>query len=76
MDCICINPNASNEADLTNTLRLNRSKYAKKFIYSYLNVDSIKHKFENLKEIVSNRDDILVIGETKIDINHSLWCNL
>ena len=76
MDCICINPNASNEADLTNTLRLNRSKYAKKFILSYLNVDSIKHKFENLKEVVSNHDDILVIAETKIDINRSLRGNL
>ena len=76
MDCICINPNASNEADLTNTLRLNRSKYAKKIIFSYLNVDSIKHKFENLKEFISNHDDILVIAETNIDINRSLWGNL
>ena len=31
MDYVCINPNASNEADLTNTLRLNRAKYAKKY---------------------------------------------
>ena len=76
MDCICINPNASNEADLTNTLRLNRSKYAKKFILSYLKVDSIKHESENLKEVVSNHDDILLIAETKIDINRSLQGNL
>ena len=76
MDCICINPNASNEADFTNTLRLNRSKYAKKILFSYLNIDSIRHKFENLKEVVSNYDDILVIAETKIDINRSLQGNL
>ena len=76
MDCICINPNASNEADLTNTLRLNRSKYAKKIIFSYLNVDSIKHKLENLKEFRSNHDDILVIAETNIDINRPLRGNL
>ena len=78
MDCICINPNASNEADFTNTLRLNRSKCAKKKkkLFSYLNIDSIMHKFQNLKEVVSNYDDILVIAETKIDINRSLQGNL
>ena len=76
MDCICINPNASNEADFTNTLRLNRSKCAKINLFPYLNIDSIRHKFENLKEVVSNYDDILVIAETKIDINRSLQGNL
>ena len=34
------------------------------------------HKFQNLKEVVSNYDDILVIAETKIDINRSLQGNL
>ena len=76
MDCICINPNASNEADFTNTIRLNRSKCAKKNLFSYLNIDSIRLKFENLKEVVSDYDDILVIAETKIDINRSLHGNL
>ena len=51
MDCICTNPNASNEADLTNTLRLNCSKYAKNIIFYYLNIDPIRHKFENLKKL-------------------------
>ena len=76
MDCICINPNASNEADLTNTLWLNRSKYAKNIIFCYLNIDSNRHKFENLQEVVRNHDDILVIAETKIDINRSIRGNL
>ena len=66
MDCICINPNTSNEADFTVTLRLNRSKYSKN-IFSHLNINSIRNKFENLKEVVSNYVDILVIAETKID---------
>ena len=39
-DCICINPNTSNEADFTVTLRLNRSKYSKN-ILSHLNINSI-----------------------------------
>ena len=66
MDCVCINPNASNEADLANTLRLNRSKYSKNVIFSHLNINSIRIKFATLKEIVSNNVNILAIGETKI----------
>ena len=66
MDCVCINPNASNEADLTNTLRLNRSKYSKNVIFSHLNINCIRIKFATLKEIVSNNVNILTIGETKI----------
>ena len=54
---------------------LNAQKKKKK-LFSYLNIDSIMHKFQNLKEVVSNYDDILVIAETKIDINRSLQGNL
>ena len=67
MDCICINPNALNEANFTDTLRLNPSKYSKNIIFSHLNINSIRNNFENLKEVVSNRVDILVIAETKIN---------
>ena len=67
MDCICINPNTLNEADFTGTLRLNRSKYSKNIIFSHLNVNSIRNKFENVKEVISNYVDIPVIAETKID---------
>ena len=67
MVCICINPKASNEADFTDTLKLNRSKYLKNVIFSHLNINSIRNKFENLKEAVRNQVDILVIAETKID---------
>ena len=58
MDCRCINPNTSSEADFTITLRLNRSKYLKIIIFSHLNINSIRNKFENLKEVVSNYIDI------------------
>ena len=59
--CIYINPNTSNEADFRVTLRLNRSKYSRNIIFSHLNINSIRNKFENLKEPVSNHVDILVI---------------
>ena len=67
MDCICVNPNNSNEADFTVTLRLNHSKYLKNITFSHLNINSIRNRFESLKEVVSNYVDILVIAETKID---------
>ena len=46
---------------------MNRSKYSTNIIFSHLNINSIRNKSENLKEVVSNHVDILVIAETKID---------
>ena len=56
----------SNETDFTNTLRLNSSKYLKNIIFSHLNVSSIRNTFGNLKEMVCNHVEILVISEAKI----------
>ena len=67
MDCTYFNTNALNEADFINTLSLNRSKYSKNIIFNHLNINSVRNKFENPKEIVSNYVDILVIAEMKID---------
>ena len=67
LDCICINPNTSIEADFTVTLKLNHSKYLKNLTFSHLNINSIRNKFENLKEVVSNHVNILVTAEAKID---------
>ena len=67
LDSTCFNTNALNEADFINTLSLNRSKYSKNIIFNHLNINSIRNKFENRKEIVSNYIDILVIAEMKID---------
>ena len=46
---------------------MNRSKYSKNIVFSHLNINSIRNKFENLREVVSNHVDILVIAEKKID---------
>ena len=56
----------SNEADFTNTLRLNSSKYLKNIIFSDLNINSIRNTFGNLKEMVRNHVEIPVIAEAKI----------
>ena len=39
----------------------------KNVILSYLNINSIRNKFENLREIVKQNVDVLAVGETKID---------
>ena len=41
-------------------------------IFSYLNINSIRYKFENLCDIVGNNVDVLLIAETKF---HSLFSN-
>ena len=44
-----------------------RSKNPKNIIFSYINTNSIRNKFENLCDIVGNNVDVLSIAETKLD---------
>ena len=44
-----------------------RSKNTKNIIFSYININSISNKFENLCDIVGNNVDVLSIAETKLD---------
>ena len=44
-----------------------RSKNPKNIIFSYININSIRNKFENLCDIVGNNVDVLSIAETKLD---------
>ena len=44
-----------------------RSKNPKNYIFSYININSIRNKFENLCYIVGNNVDVLSIVETKLD---------
>ena len=54
---------ASNVSHLGNL----RSKNPKNIIFSYININSIRNKFENLCDIVGNNVDVLSIAETKIN---------
>ena len=40
-------------------------------IFSYLNINSLRNKFENLCELVADNVDILCIAETKLDPSFS-----
>ena len=44
-----------------------RSKNPKNIIFSYININSIRNKFENLCDMVGDNVDVLSIAETKLD---------
>ena len=44
-----------------------RSKNPKNIIFSYINLNSIRNKFEDLCDIVGNNVDALSIAEKKLD---------
>ena len=48
-------------------LRNLKSKNAGNIIFSYLNINSIRNKFENLCELVAGNIDIFCIAETNLD---------
>ena len=37
------------------------------FFFSFLNINSIRNKFDNLKLIIDKQVDIFFVAETKID---------
>ena len=44
-----------------------RSKNPKNIIFSYININSTRNKFENLCDMVGNNVDVLSTAETKLD---------
>ena len=52
--------------DISQILKGLRLSNPKNVILSYLNVNSIRNKFENLREIIKQNVDVLAVAETKI----------
>ena len=44
-----------------------RKKNSGRIIIDHLNINSLRNKFEMLKEVIRNKIDILLISETKLD---------
>ena len=58
----------SSEETLKNdALNKIREKNSGRIIIDYLNINSLRNKFEMLKEVIRNKIDILLISETKLD---------
>ena len=51
----------------TNFLHQQRLKYAKNLIIGHLNINSIRNKFLDFKELILSDTDICLISETKLD---------
>ena len=54
----------SSEETLKNDVHKNNPN---RIIIAHLNINSIRNKFEMLKEVTGNKIDILLISETKLD---------
>ena len=44
-----------------------RLKNPKNIIFSYLNINSVRNKFQNMSSLISENVDILIVTETKLD---------
>lgn len=55
------------EKDCFQVMKEIRKSNFRKLIVAHLNINSLRNKFEALKEIVKGNVDILMISETKLD---------
>ena len=62
-----LNSTNSEESLKNDTLNEIRKKNSNRIITAHLNINSIRNKFEMLKEVVGTKIDILLISETKLD---------
>ena len=53
-------------------LNVARSQNPNRILIAHLNINSLRNKFEILKETVTNKVDILLISETKLDCSFPL----
>ena len=68
LECLCISPMfMKSDNDSKAALRLNRLKYSKNIIFSYLNINSIRNKFDSIRAAIVNYVDIFIVAETKIN---------
>ena len=61
------NTEAENKTNCFHELESLRRKYPRNIILSYINLNSIRNKLDNLSMMISDNIDILVIAETKIE---------
>ena len=74
MSAIPVDSSASNSltanthaTDARSALKLLRMRNIGRVIIGYLNINSVRNKFDALKEIAAQSLDVLMIAETKLD---------
>ena len=55
------------EADCFKELKQLRLKYPKNITVAYIHINSVRNKFDNFSSLISDKVDILIIAETKIE---------
>ena len=53
--------------NLTSSLKALKTKNSKRLVFGNLNINTINNKFEQLKYIIKNNIDVLIVTETKLD---------
>ena len=61
------------ENDPRSSLKDLKLKNSKRLVIGHININSIRNKFEALKEIVNDNVDILMISETKLDDSFPIY---
>ena len=64
-------PSSDEHASSLKDLHRLRIKHPKNVIVSYININSIRNKFENFIDFIEKKVDILAFAETKLDSNFS-----
>ena len=53
--------------NLSSFLKTLKTKNSKRLVFGNLNINSINNKFEQLKYIIKNNNDVLIVTETKLE---------
>ena len=64
---------ADRALDAESSLKLLRLRKMDSVIVGYLNINSVRNKFDTLREIASQNLDIVIIAETKIAVAYWRW---
>ena len=68
LECLCTSPTfRETDNDSQTALRLNRLENSKNIIFSYFNINSIRNKFDSVKEALVNYLDNFIAAEIKIN---------
>ena len=59
--------NTNNSSNLSDSLKNLKIKNSNRLVFGNLNINIINNKFEQLKRVIKNNVDVLVVTETKLD---------
>ena len=67
--CLCTESMTEDEGPLNcyNELKRLRLNHPKNLIIGYLNINSVRSKFENFSQMIKSDLDVIIIAETKLD---------